>query len=162
MMNANTSGTDLDGGTSRAVALGGICASPGACGRLYGPASAPADLLDFVQGMPVAQAMRELSLARGTVHRLRHGYWPDDPRKIVQAWGRYKASRGVVASSWFVRRIYPGGVVRHAGRAYTAQALASRTGQMLAVTRATDGQLLAQTLELPAERLALLLVEQPA
>lgn len=156
----DAAGNDLDGGTSRAAGLGGIRASLEPSGRLYGPPAAPTDLLHFVQGVTIAQAMRELALARGTVWRLRHGYWPEDPRKIAHAWDRYKVRHGVVVSSWFLRRVYPGGVVRHAGRDYTALQLAARTGQMLAVAREAQGQLLAQTLELPAERLPLELLSK--
>ena len=158
----NAAMNDLDGGMGRDLAHANTCAATMPANRSYGPACAPADLLDFVRGTPVAQAVRELALAQGTVHRLRCGYWPADPRKILRAWERYKARRSVVASSWFVRRVYPGGVVRHAGRAYTALALAPRVGQILAVTRTADGPLLAQTLELPAERVALQPLELPA
>ncbi len=117
--------------------------------------SAPADLMEFVAGLPGREAARVLGLSKGSVGRLRQGYWPDDPRKVLQAWERYKASRGVVASGWFLRKVYAGGQVRHAGHAYTASGLAARTGQLLAVSRSADGGLLAQTLDLPAERLSL-------
>ena len=73
----------------------------------------------------------------------------------MQAWSRYKGRRGIVASSWFIRRVRPGGTVRHAGQDYTAPGLAARTGQMLAVARSSDEGLIAQTLELPAERIPL-------
>jgi hypothetical protein len=119
-------------------------------------------LLAFVRSLPVSDAVRALGLAAGTISRLRHGYWPSDSRKIIKAWERYRAQRGVVASSWFMRRVRPGGVVCHAGRHYTALQLAARTGELLAVARAADGGLLAQTLNLPAERLLLAPVAAPA
>lgn len=143
------------GPTSAANAGGGICAGPASSRRPSGPLSAPPDLLVFVRSLPVSDAVRALGLAAGTISRLRHGYWPADSRKIVKAWELYRARRGVVASSWFLRRVRPGGVVCHAGRHYTALQLAARTGQLLAVAREAAGGLVAQTLELPAERLPL-------
>lgn len=111
--------------------------------------------MEFVRGLPVREAADALRLSRGSVGRLRQGYWPDEPRKILQAWESYKASRGVVASGWFLRKVYAGGQVRHAGQFFTASGLAARTGQLLAVSRASNGGLLAQTLDLPAERISL-------
>ena len=139
------------GNTSAAVApVGGLC----------GPAFAPDGLLDFVRAQSVRDAAAALGLSRGTVHELRKGYWPADPRKIVQAWSAYQGRAGVVASSWFLRRVRPGGVVRHAMLDYTAHQLAARTGHKLAVTRSNDGSLLAQTLELPSARMPLVPVAQ--
>jgi len=112
-------------------------------------------LLEFVRAQAVRDGAAALGLGRGTVHRLCLGYWPSDPRKIMQAWSAYKGRSGVVASSWFLRRVRPGGLVRHAGQDYTGQQLAARTGELLAVARAGGGNLLAQTLELPSERLPL-------
>ncbi len=126
--------------------------------RPSGPSSAPSDLLAFVRSQPVSSARRALQLSTGTIHRLRHGYWPSDSRKIIEAWEGHKARRGVVVSAWFLRRVRPGGLIRHAGRNYGAHQLAVRTGEMLAVSRAADGGLIAQTLEMPAQRLALSLV----
>jgi hypothetical protein len=131
---------------------------PGAPDGLYGPPAIPTDLLVFLRGTPTRQAAVDLGLAKGTIHRLSHGYWPDDPRKIMRAWSAYKAARGVVASGWFLRRVYPGGVIRHARHQYTAAVLPARVGQLLAVSCAAGGGLLAQTLDLPAERLALYLM----
>lgn len=116
--------------------------------------------MHFVRENSVGDVTRDLGVARGTVHRLRHGYWPGDPDKLLMAWGRYKASRAMVESSWFLRRVREGGMLRHAGHDYTAPRLGARAGQLLAVARAADGSLLAQTLELPAERMPLVLVDQ--
>ncbi len=114
----------------------------------------PADLLRFVAGNSLSGSAQQLGVSRGTVNRLRAGYWPDDPRKIVRAWGQYKARSVSVSLSWFTRRVRVGGKVRHAGADYSAPELAGRVGQMLALALTTDG-LLAQTLELPAQRLML-------
>lgn len=146
---------DLDRGRSRRKGAGGISSCPSLSSGLYGPPSPPPELLDFLRAQSVRDAAEALGLARGTVHRLASGYWPSDPRKIVRAWNAYKGRAAVVSSSWFLRRVRLGGVVRHAGRDYTAPRLATRTGQLLAVARSLDGGLLAQTLELPVERLPL-------
>lgn len=156
-MITNTSMDDLDGGRDAANGPGAICASLAPENGLNGLGCAPSELLDFLGAQSVRDAAQALGLARGTVHRLSQGYWPSDPRKIVQAWSAYKGRTAVVASSWFLRRVRPGGMVRHAGLDYTAPRLAARTGQLLAVARANDGGLLAQTLELPSERLPLVL-----
>ena len=146
---------DLDGATRHASAAGRATPLPAGREGSSGPFSAPADLLAFVRAHSVGEAMQALALSRGTVHRLRHGYWPPDARKITQAWQRYQASRAVVASSWFLRRVRAGGLVRHADADYSAPQLEARTGQLLAVARAGSGALIAQTLELPAQRLHL-------
>lgn len=113
--------------------------------------------MQFVRENSVGDVTRELGVARGTVHRLRHGYWPADPDKLLTTWGRFKASRSVVESSWFMRRVKADGTVRHAGKSYTAPRLAARAGHLLAVARSTEGGFVAQTLELPAERMSLML-----
>ena len=155
MMAANAPLDTFDAGCGPGNAPGDTCAGVTPVAGLCGPAFAPQDLLDFVRAQSVRDAAQDLGLSRGTVHELRKGYWPADPRKIMQAWNRYKGRRSIVASSWFIRRVRPGGAIRHAGHDYTAPRLAARTGQMLAVARASDGTLIAQTLELPAERLPL-------
>lgn len=154
-MPANTSMNDLDGGTARASGSIGTCASPAASNRSYGPNSVPADLAEFVRAQPVREAATALRLSPGTVHRLVQGYWPADPRKILQAWAAHKGRSGRIASSWFLRRVRAGGLVSHASQQWTAPGLATRCGELLAVARADDATLLAQTLELPAARLQL-------
>lgn len=146
---------DLDGAPRVSMGMVSTSARPASENRSYGPQSAPSDFLEFVRALPVREAANALRLSPGTVHRLIQGYWPSDPRKIVQAWSAHKARVGRIASSWFLRRIRTGGWVSHAGKCWTAPGLATRTGELLAVARAEDGTLLAQTLELPAERLQL-------
>lgn len=121
----------------------------GSCGVL----SCPADLRDFVHARSLNDAAHALDLSRWTVRRLRMGYWPGNADNIMQAWSRYKAGREVVPS-WFLRRVRAGGVVRHAGGEFGAPYLASCTGQMVAVAR-MGSELIAQTLEIPAQRFAL-------
>ena len=159
-MTAKARLNQLERGSSPSDDEGGTCARVSPRKRLHGPDLAPADLLHFLRENPIGDVTRALGLAKGTVHRLRHGYWPADPRKILQAWGRHQASRGVTGTSWFIRRVRAGGLVRHAGVDFSAPRLAARTGAMLAVTRTADGSLLAQTLELPSQRLPLLPVAE--
>lgn len=154
MLDANPSTDSLDTPARAFAHAGGVCASPQPKNRADGPGFAPADLQHYLLAAPVVSVARELGLTRGTVYRLRDGYWPAEPGKILHAWSRYKAARGVV-QSWFLRRVRTGGLVIHAGQQFTAPGLAVRIGQMLALARAADGGLIAQTLELPAERFAL-------
>lgn len=156
-MFVNVSMNDLDGPASADGSMVSTSDSPGSVNRCYGPDSMPADLQEFVRAQPVRDAAQALRLSLGTVHRLVQGYWPSDPRKIVQAWSAYKGRAGHLASSWFLRRVRSGGLISHAGQQWTAPGLAIRAGELLAVARADDGSLLAQTLGLPAERLALAL-----
>ena len=160
MMAAFAAGDDLDTGCSRGTGVGDASACPAPMRGLYGPVCAPPELMDFLRAQSVRDAAHTLGLARGTVHRLANGYWPADPRKIMRAWSAYQGRTGVAGTSWFIRRVRAGGVVRHAGQDFTAHELAARTGRMLAVTRLKDGRLLAQTLELPSQRLPLLAVAQ--
>lgn len=159
-MTANASMNDLDGGTSRATGGAGAHGRGRAAKSSYGPPSAPPGLLSFVRGLSARAAAAGLGLSVGTIYRLQQGYWPNDPRWIMQAWEQHQARRGVISSSWFLRRVRPGGTVRHAGRDYTAVQLSARTGQLLAIAREAGGGLVAQTLELPAERLSLTVAEE--
>ncbi|CAB5646457.1 Uncharacterised protein [Comamonas aquatica] len=153
-MTFNASMNDLDGGACAAVAVGSTSASVTVKNAPAGLQSAPADLLAFIHGQSVSDACRALGVAKGTIHRLRHGYWPEDARYIEQAWSAYQARTGRIASNWFLRRVRDG-LINHAGQSWTAPGLAIRSGQLLAVARGSNGSLLAQTLELPAERLHL-------
>lgn len=117
--------------------------------------SPPAELLAVVRDGSVRQAADALRLSVGLIHQLRAGYWPDDPRRILRAWATYRGRTGRVESSWFLRRVRAGGVVPHAGRRWSGVGLQQHVGELVAVARMPDGALLAQTLELPAQRLPL-------
>ena len=117
--------------------------------------SPPAELLAVVRDGSVRQAADALRLSVGLIHQLRAGYWPDDPRRILRAWAAYRGRTARVESSWFLRRVRAGGVVPHAGRRWSGVGLQQHVGELVAVSRMPDGALLAQTLELPAQRLPL-------
>ncbi|QDL55312.1 hypothetical protein [Rhodoferax aquaticus] len=126
---------------------------------LVGPISPPSDLLVFVRSQPFSKSAAAIGLARGQVHRIAHGYWPNDPRRILAAWEAYRGCTDAPGSSWFLRRVLPGGMVRHARTHYTSARLAFRIGTLVAVARVSGGDLLVQTLELSAERFVLNRVE---
>ena len=119
----------------------------------------PADLLAFVQGRSRAQVAKALGMGIGQVSRLANGYWPKDARRTQAAWAAYKARDFQRATSWFLRRVDKGDVVRHAGFAYTGPCLAARVGQVIAVARDEGGGLVGVALDLPAERFALTRVD---
>lgn len=117
--------------------------------------SPPADLLAFLQAQRVADAARALGLSRRTALRIRGGYWPTNDAHLLRTWHACQGALAQRAGGWFLRRVYAGGAVRHAGAHWTAPALAPRTGQLVACARTAAGGLLVQTLELPAARFEL-------
>lgn len=145
----------LPGPASADRGAGGTTPAPRAARRSYGPQSAPPELLAFVRLHPPCDAARALGLSRRTVCRLAQGYWPADARAVMHAWVAYTGRIAAPASRWFMRLVRPGGLVRHGCGTYTGHCLAQREGQLVAVARAADGSLLAQTLELPSMRLPL-------
>lgn len=145
----------LDRGASAERTAGGTSGSPAAKNRATGRKSAPPELLAFVRLESVTTAAGALGLTRQTIYRLREGYWPRNADKIMAAWRTCQGELADRASRWVMRRVYPGGMVLHARRWWTADGLAGRTDQSLALARTSEGQLLAQTLELPPERLLL-------
>lgn len=117
--------------------------------------SPPADLMRFVQEGSVRDVAASLRLSLGAVHQLRHGYWPEDSRRLLRAWSEYKGRTGRAASSWFMRRVRSDGCIAHRGQAWTGIGLGKFVGELVAVACMPDGALLAQTLTLPAQRMPL-------
>lgn len=154
-MAANAAGNNLHRGTGAAVLAGDTSACLHAQNAPEAPFSAPPDLQSFVQSKTVTEVARALGMSRRTAHRLREGYWPRDTRGILSYWEAYKGRSAQQQSGWFLRKVYTGGIVRHAGMEWTATGLAACTGQTLAVARAVGNALLAQTLDLPPQRLEL-------
>lgn len=141
--------TSDDGGAVDAMACPVVANGPGGCFH------APPDLMAFVRDRTVTEVARALGMSRRTAHRLRDGYWPRDTRGILAYWEAYKGRTASQQSRWFLRRVQAGGLVLHAGAAFSAPGVDQREGQTLAVARSTAG-LLAQTLELPSARFELL------
>lgn len=150
----NASLCDLARGRSRDDVAGNTFSCPTPVEGLYGPKYQPPDLAAFVRSNSNRAVAAVLGVGQGTVTRLKQGYWPADSRKIARAWDAYKGRSVARATSWFIRRVAPDGL-RHGGKLYVAPQLAGRAGELLAVARAADGGLLAQSLELPAERFTL-------
>lgn len=151
----NACGNDLPTGAGALSGVSNVMTPASGFDAPEGLVAAPPDLLGFLDSVSIGEACQALGLSRRTAHRVRHGYWPADPRKIMQAWGEYKGRSVRRATSWFIRRVTDAGL-RHGGRLYQAPQLAGRVGELLAVARVTDAGLLAHAIELPFERFILL------
>lgn len=154
---ADASMNNLDAGFRPDCVHGHTSAAPGGFDRSCGPVSAPVDLMAFLQGCTVTEAAVALNVSRGTVHRLRSGYWPADCRNLLDVWRAYKGRTVKRSTSWFIRRVHFDGV-RHGGKLYRSPYLAGREGELLAVARSVEGDFLAVSLELPTERFLLVRV----
>lgn len=154
-MSVNRPGNDLHTGTRAAKGAGGTGARQEGVGAPGARFCVPSDLAAFVVAHTVTEVAAALGMSRHTAYRLREGYWPRDVRAILSHWDGYKGRSAQQQGRWLLRRVYPGGAVLHAGRTWSARGLAVRVGQSLAVARTVDGVLLAQTLDLPAQRLVL-------
>ena len=154
-MHADARLPDLPAGFSRDRGVGGTTPAPRGSDRPKAAPSAPPELLAFVRAHRTCQAARELGLSERTVSRLAGGYWPADARTVLSAWSAYCGRTAARKSRWFLRRVHPGGLVRHSPLVYTGHGLQVRVGQLVAVARAEGGGLVAQTLELPITRLPL-------
>lgn len=152
---ALAAGNAFDGAPCAATGVAATAPPPAPSGRASGLNCPPPELVEFARAGSVRQAAAALGLSLPTVHLLRKGYWPADPRRLLRAWSDYQGRTGRVASSWFLRRVRAGGVVPHAGRQWTGIGLAQCVGELVAVARMPGGALLAQTLELPARRIPL-------
>lgn len=126
------------------------------------PTKPPEDLLAFLRAGSFRNLANEIGISRSQLHRLASGYWPPDPRQILAAWHAYKAQTSQPATSWFLRRVGPGGVVRHGRACYSSPRLVARAGELIAVARAVQGCLLAVALDPPDERFALTLLKEQA
>lgn len=154
-MAMNAAGNKKHRGTSPVVAVGDTSACLGAKNASAGLLGVPPDLVAFVQSQTVTEVACVLGMSRKTAWRLRNNHWPRDARSVLAAWQAFKGRSAQQQSGWFLRRVHAGGLVRHAGLEWTAPGMAERTGQTLAVARAVGDALLAQTLDLPSQRLAL-------
>lgn len=85
--------TALGRGTAAERGAAGALAAVPPEKRATGRNSAPPDLLQFINGLSEREAARALGLSKGSVGRLRDGYWPNDSRKLMAAWERYTGRR---------------------------------------------------------------------
>ena len=150
-------GNDLHRGTRGGGGDAGISAPARLANAPAALHAMPADLQAFMRKKTVSEVASALKTSRKTAHRLRHGYWPADARRILSAWQAYKG-RIDGQSGWFLRRVHELGVIRHAGREWVCDGLTPYVGQTVAAAKTPSG-LLAQTLEMPPKRLALEPVE---
>lgn len=100
----------------RAGAAPTPCARP--CAGLGGPFAPPPDLLAFLRSQPERAAAQALGLSHGMVHKLKAGYWPTDPRRVLAAWGRHQAAFGSGQGNDGVRRVQADGSVSVRGARY--------------------------------------------
>ena len=114
----------------------------------------PPDLAAFLSMATARQASATLGATGTQVRQLRAGEIGVPPR-VLGRWLACRARYLVPCAPWQVRRVDAQGAVRLAGRRYASPALQPRAGQQINVALLADGRLLAQTLELPAQRLPL-------
>lgn len=158
---ANAPGDEMGRGSGADRGPGGALVRAHPKNASEGRFSGPPDLQAFLAAQPLREAARQLGLARGTVDRLRRGYWPANARRILRAWAEYKG-RAPRASGWFIRVVRSDGTVTHGARLYGGPGLGSRVGERVAVARSHSGGLMVQTLDEPMERYALELLEPVA
>lgn len=106
---------------------------------LGGPFAPPSDLLAFLRGQPERAAAQALGLSHGQVHKLKAGYWPTDPRRVLAAWGRHQAICGSGQGNDGVRRVQADGSVSVRGQRYGGAGLVPGT---LCLVRPQAGGLL--------------------
>ncbi len=97
------------------------------CAGLGGPFAPPPDLLAFLRGQPERAAAQALGLSHGQVHKLKAGYWPSDPRRVLAAWGRHQAICGGGQGNDGVRRVQADGSVSVRGQRYGGAGLVPGT-----------------------------------
>ena len=134
---------------------GGATPAPRPSNRSKGLKSAPAELLCFVRSESPSVAARKLGVSRRTVNRIAAGYWPSNDAELLRAWAVCEGVAAGRKTRWFLRKVHPGGLVRHSPLVYTGHGLDARVGELVAVARTEGGGLVAQTLEQPVVRLQL-------
>lgn len=96
---------------------------------------------------------------KGTASRIKRGIYPHAPHKLLKRWESVQASGAVPVGAWALRRVLADAMVHAAllydGALYSGAGLQGMQGRQLAVTRTANGGLLAQTLDIPPERLQL-------
>ena len=119
----------------------------------------PPDLRAFLRNRSVTEIADALQLGKGTASRIKRGIYPHAPHKLLKRWESIQASGAVPVGTWALRRVLADAMVHAAilydGALYSGAGLQGMQGRQLAVTRTANGGLLAQTLDIPPERLQL-------
>ena len=141
----------------------GKTSGAGAASRpLAGLSCLPPDLREFLRSRSVAEIAKLLSLGKGTASRIKRGIYPHAPNKLLKRWEAVRAAGTVPVGTWALRRVMADATVHEAvlwrGMLYSGAGLLGMRGRQIAVAPTADGGLLAQTLELPPQRLPLTLV----
>lgn len=129
---------------------------------LAGLSCLPPDLRAFLRNRSVTEIAELLQLGKGTASRIKRGIYPHAPNKLLKRWEAVRAAGTVPVGTWALRRVMADAAVHEAvlwgGKLYSGAGLLGMRGRQIAVAPTADGGLLAQTLELPPQRLPLTLV----
>ena len=126
---------------------------------LAGLPGLPPDLREFLRSRSVAEIAKLMQLGKGTASRIKRGIYPHAPNKLLKRWEAVKAAGAVPVGTWALRRVMADATVHEAvlwgGALYSGAGLFGMRGRQIAVAPTADGGLLAQTLDLPPQRLPL-------
>ena len=126
---------------------------------LAGLSCLPPDLRAFLRNRSVTEIAELLQLGKGTASRIKRGIYPHAPNKLLKRWEAVKAAGAVPVGTWALRRVMADATVHEAvlwgGALYSGAGLFGMRGRQIAVAPTADGGLLAQTLDLPPQRLPL-------
>jgi hypothetical protein len=129
---------------------------------LAGLPGLPPDLRAFLRNRSVTEIADLLRLGKGTASRIKRGIYPHAPNKLLKRWEAVRAAGTVPVGTWALRRVMADATVHEAvlwrGMLYSGAGLLGMRGRQIAVAPTADGGLLAQTLDLPPQRLPLTLV----
>ena len=126
---------------------------------LAGLSCLPPDLRAFLRNRSVTEIAKLMQLGKGTASRIKRGIYPHAPTKLLKRWAVVRAAGAVPVGTWALRRVMADASVHAAvlwgGMLYSGAGLLGMQGRQVAVAPTANGGLLAQTLDLPAERLPL-------
>lgn len=139
--------------------LGNTSGAGGASKPLAGLSCLPADLRAFLRNRSVTEIAEVLQLGKGTASRIKRDIYPHAPNKLLKRWEVARAAGTVPVGTWVLRRVMADATAHQAvlfdGTLYSGAGLLGMRGRQIAVARTADGGLLAQTLDLPAQRVPL-------
>lgn len=129
---------------------------------LAGLSCLPPDLREFLRNRSVTEIAKLLNMGKGTASRIKRGIYPHAPHKLLKRWEAVRAAGTVPVGTWAIRRVMADATVHEVvlfdGVLYSGAGLFGMRGRQIAVAPTADGGLLAQTLDLPPQRLPLTLV----